>query len=584
MKKILSVILSVLILFSLCACGDKGAGNDETYRKLSENELCFYSSDANLDLFLNDFYKRHSRATEEYAINGMELGTAGSAWKDWESKSLLWFDSTSKNFRQDSFALIRQWIYSIPVDDYGYVWSSGSSEKPDEAPNENTFGMGWPFPNYGENTQNDWEFNVRNQQSGWDIGSDGEISVFASDEKETNPSFVSGGFFKFAVKDATEIRYYTSGKRIKTENNPFLEFDLRWAIGGTYENCLIDDIYVSFKTDASSEFFTVKQSDLTERSVGLSNLYVNHVYMPMYLNENWGLDKTITDIRITVKAKQGKTFSGKFWLNFVRANYDSRQVDNIFNYVSTLKQYYEFTGDKQVLEDNIAKYRKAVLFMIYNLDGQSGLVDLSKFVGHNGGVIADGVGNTIGSGYWDILSLSPKSLYAQVLYYQTLKDVLFLENAVSAENIAAAAPSVKLFGGDTVNYNLTPDGIAELMAAVRFNVQKPVDASAKTGFYDESKGRFIEGFNMHGDAVDYGSTIFNNMVISAGMATEEQAKSVCAWINGDRIIDGDNAKGYSVALDDVDEDNCGIYDFVFAPRVSTRKNSEQYTTGHAAKA
>ena len=583
MKKVLSLIISAFLLFSLGACnGEKNENKAQaSYVKLSESELYFHSSDEKLDLFLNDYYKRHSRASLDYAVNGMELGTSGSCWKDWESMSLLWYDSTTENFRSDSFALIRQWLYSIPVDDYGYVWSSASSEKASVNPGDgNTFGMGWPFPNYGSDAQNDWEFNSRNNKQGWNAESDGTIS--ATSTYLGQPCYVSEGFYSLAVENATEVSYYLSGKNIQTKNNPFLEFDLRWALGGTFENCFVDDIYVSFKTKDSDAVYTVKQSDLTERTINISNLYTNHVYMPMYLNENWGTNNVVTDIRITVKAKTGKNFSGKFWLNFVRANYDSRQVDNIFNYVSALKQYYEFTGDKQVLKDNTDKYRKAVLFMIYNLDGQSGLVDLSKFVGHNGGVIADGVGNTIGSCYWDVLSLSPKSVYAQVLYYRTLEDALFLENALEHEDIDSEWPEIKLFTGETASFALTEERISELMEGVKEKVQEPVNVSAKTGYYDTQKGRFIEGFNMHGDVVDYGSTIFNDMVVSAGMATKDQAKSVCAWINGDRIVEGDNARGYLGDMED--PDNCGIYDYGFAPRVTTKKNFEQYTTGHASQA
>lgn len=585
MKKIVSLLMSVFLLFSLCACNNKTAENPEDYVKLSENQLYFYSSDKDFDLFLNDFYTKHSRSSLDTAINAMELGKAQSCWKDWESMSLLWFDSTAKNFRSDSFALIRQWLYSIPVDDYGYVWTSSDTEKTNQNP-KNTFGMGWPFPNYGGNRVYDWEFNTNEDQEGWEVISDGIITApWSAKDKDGNVRyyFVSDADGKFLCKinNASYITYYITDANLPTARNPFLEFDLRWTLGGTNNN--IDDIYVSFKTDDGTET-TVKVSELTAQSRDISNLYVNHVYMPMYLNENWGMnnDKIVTDISITVKAKASKTFSGDFGLNFVRGNYDSRQIDNLFDYVSTLKQYYEFVGDVNVLKDNIANYRKALLFLIYNLGGESGLVDLSKFVGHNGGVISDGVKNTIGSSYWDVLSLSPKSLYAQVLYYQTLENSLFLENVLKNLNISEKWPTIKLFNEREVAFSLTTDRIAELMQAVKSKVQASVDKNAKTGYYDTEKGRFIEGFNMHGDVVDYGSTVFNNMVVAANMATIEQAKNVCAWINGDRIIEGDNARGYKGDMED--PDNAGIYDYIFAPRVTTLKNYEQYTSGHSSEA
>lgn len=586
MKKILSIILAALLLFSLTACGDDSLGK---YEKKSENELYFYSSDDTLDTFLNDYYKRHSRSSLDYAINAMELGSADSSWKDWESMSLLWFDSTARNFRRDSFSLIRQWIYNVPVDDYGYVWTADKSEKVTESPQGNNFGMGWPFPNYGSNPQNDWEFNSNGVAEGWEHFSNG-TSTTAPKTIGAVEYYVYSGMYSFYTENATEVGYVKdvsgtpNASLFQTADNPFLEFDLRWVVdGGSFEDGKIDDIYVSFKTTDSSDWITVKQSEFGERSIKTADFYSDHVYMPMYLNQNWGKDKTVTAIRIAIKAKAGKIFDGMFNLNFVRANYDSRLIDNVFCFVSALKQYFEFTGDKQVLKDNIARYRKAVLFMVYNLEGQSGLVDLSKFVGHDGGVIGDGTGKTIESSYWDVLSLSPKSIYAQVLYYETLQCAIFLENALAAQNITVAWPTIKLFRTQSADFNLSVEKISALMEDVKANVQKPVDTASKTGFYDKNTGRFIEGFNMHGDVVDYGSTIFNNMAISAGLATDEQAKSVCKWINGDRKIEGDNAKGYK-GKDMDDPDNCGIYDFEFAPRVTTKKNYSQYTQGHANEA
>lgn len=578
MKKKLSIVALALAIVSLgVGCGETPVTQGYLYKKQSANKLYFYSSDEQLDTFLNDFYTRHSRAEEETAINAMPLGEGGTAWKGWETMSLVWFDSSTVNFREDSFTLLKQWLYGAPVDDYGYCWSSMASlEQVDQTPTNNMFGMGWPFPNYDGSNYYDWEFNGYKQEDteGWEMATDGN----------TVSSKIGGGLFSSTVEDFSEISFSRAmgNYGIPTKESPYFEMDIRWCVDGDFTQNDVDDIYLSWQVRGSSEWYTVKASDYTARSVPITANYANHLYMPMYLHENWGTDKEVTAVKIAVKAKEGKTLSGEVNLNFVRGNYDSRQIDNGFNLVDAAKLYYEFTGDKKVLEDTLNRCREAVMFMAYNLGGESGLVDLSYFIGHNGGVIADGVAETIASSYWDVLSMPPKSLYAQVLYYQTLKNMAYLEKAAAAEGITKDAPVIKRVAGGTVEYSFTAETLLEMANRVAQEVQKPVDTASKTGFFDTQKGRFIEGFNKHGNVVDYGSTIFNNMAVSAGMATQEQGEQVVAWISGERIVEGDDAIG---AVGDPDEYlSYGIYDYEFAPRTTTVKNSEQYTTGHAMEA
>lgn len=576
MKKrisLIALICALLVCFTGCASQIKVG---YTYQKQSEDKLYFYSSDQSLDLFLNDFYDRHSRATDEKAINAMPLGDGGTAWKAWESMSLVWFDSTSTNFRKDSFNTLKHWLYSAPVDDYGYCWSAMAClEIVNQAPYQ-TFGMGWPFPNYDGSGYYDWEFNgwQAGDTEGWQVETDGDLTL----------SKIGEGVWANKISDSTQISFtYDMGKNgVSTDYMPFLEMDIRWCFDGLFTQNDVDDIYVSWQIVGSNEWYTAKQSEYCERTVPITASYANHIYMPLYLHKNWGRDNKIKTLKISVKAKQGATLTGEVNLNCIRGNYDSRQIDNGFNLVEAARLYYEFTGDRQVLEDTLNRCRKIVMFMVYNMGGEYGLIDLSNFVGHDGGVIWDGVSKTIASSYWDVLSLSPKSVYAQVLYYQTLQNLVYLEKCAKEEGITIENPTIKLFNGGTIDYSLTQEDLTLLAKKVASKVQQPVDRVNKTGYFDQEKGRFIEGFNMHGEVVDYGSTIFNNMVVSAGMATNVQAKSVTDWINGDRIIQGEDAKGYKGDLNDYT--NYGIYDYEFAPRTTTVKNSEQYTAGHFSEA
>ena len=581
MKKIKSFIALTAALLTLFA-GCTNGGNTEVsvgylYEKKSADKLYFYSSDEKLDTFLNDFYMRHSRSQEETAINDMQLGTGGTAWKSWESMSLVWFDSTNTNFRKDSFSLLKQWLYSAPVDDYGYCWSTMASlEQADVTPAGNNFGMGWPFPNYDGSNMYDWEFNgyKADDTEGWTVETDGTLVS----------SVIGNGLWTNKIKNSSEISFSRDmgSYGIPTEDAPYLEMDIRWCVDGLFTDNSVDDIYLSWQVLGSNEWYTAKQSDYTARSMDITANYANHIYMPMYLHPAWGTDNQVTALKITVKARENESLNGEVNLNCVRGNYDSRQIDNGFNLVDAVKLYYEFTGDKKILEDTLNRCRKVAMFMVYNLGGESGLVDLSNLVGHNGGVIADGVSQTIASSYWDVLSLSPKSLYAQVLYYQTLQNLAYLEKSAKAEGITLEKPVIKLNEGGEIAYEFDADYLQTLAKKVAREVQRPVDTQNKTGFFDTKKGRFIEGFNKHGNVVDYGSTIFNNMVVAAGMATQEQSEKVVSWISGERIVEGDEATGYE---GDPDEYlSYGIYDYEFAPRTTTVKNYEQYTSGHYTEA
>lgn len=336
MRALIAITGASLILFTGCSNGGSSKPSaGYLYEKKSAERLYFYSSDKKLDTFLNDFYLRHSRSQEETAINDMQLGTGGTAWKSWESMSLVWFDSSTTNFRKDSFSLLKQWLYSAPVDDYGYCWSAMASlEQSDLTPAGNHFGMGWPFPNYDGSNMYDWEFNGyrTDDTEGWTVETDGKLAV----------SVIENGLWTNKIQNSNQIIFsYDMGNYgMPTGEAPYLEMDIRWCVDGLFTDNNVDDIYLSWQIKGSNDWYTVKQSDYTARSVDITANYANHVYMPMYLHPAWGTDNEVTALKIAVKAKESEELNGEVNLNFVRGNYDSRQVDNGYNLVDAVKLYY----------------------------------------------------------------------------------------------------------------------------------------------------------------------------------------------------------------------------------------------------
>ena len=60
MKSILTVACAALFLFAGCKGEETSVSTGYLYKKQSADKLYFYSSDETLDVFLNDFYTRHS--------------------------------------------------------------------------------------------------------------------------------------------------------------------------------------------------------------------------------------------------------------------------------------------------------------------------------------------------------------------------------------------------------------------------------------------------------------------------------------------------------------------------------------------
>lgn len=617
MKKILSVILAIACMFSFAACdngnngGNNGAsGIDYEYVRESENNILkFSSSDEGLDNFLNDYFHRHARYDSK-RIDSRDLGSAVTFGKEWEAYSLMFFDSTESAFGISRQNMIKNYIDGVPVDRFGYVWNAYHAVQENDTDGNVYFHQGWPFPAYstvGNAGAKGWEF-ANGQTGGWTVtlnGADYAASV------ETNAS----GDGKLVVQsdNISEIVFVSpENANINCARAPFLEFDIRFTDTGTTdrENSFIEDLEVRFIREGESwdNAHSVSYGEFcTTGDMNITPSFNRHIYFPMYLNEDWGKSGTIKQFKLVVKTKDtGKARKGNFKLNFVRAQFDTRQTNNIGIFLSAAQKYLEFSGDSAALERNLSRFRSAAQFLIGYCNGESGLIDRGGFVGHEGS--KSGIGTSIGNGYWDMLSTPTVSLYANLFFYRAIQSMLYIERMAQTLGITQDMPEVwnKTASG-YVSYNeqMTVTALEELLEKIREKIQEPVNTAAETGFWDESKGRFIEGFDSDGDAVDYGYVMYNLEAIETGVATAEQAKKILDWVNGDRIVEADKVtdgdypqddeqsyatgkKGSAVQADGyVDsEGTLGIYDYEFAPRTSTVKNHKHYywdwTTGESA--
>lgn len=538
-----SVFFSILlaVLFIIISACNNGAD------KSSSNLVRFSSSDKNFDLFMNEFFMRHVREGD-LSVGDYPLGAGSLYAKEWETISLMWFDS--KNSLSDNkMNRLKFLLEDFPVDKYGYMWGTGYELLPGMALPIQHFGQGWPFPDYPWSAGNaqGWEFNARAT-----LGFNSNAHHFES----------TGNGFVTAKYKGAELNIESPNISVNTFHAPFIELDLRVTDNDSYGNFSeIEDIYISWKNNESNEWHTVSQKEWSTMPIDdIPAYFARRMYFPMYKHPQWNghtpeQSKTVTNLRISVKTKGGKTVDLTAEINYLRLSYDSRQSNWSTIYISYLKQYLDFINDTVLLEKVLNKARMAMQFNLTHLKGYEGLIDLAYFVGKDG---KNGVGHGIGNSYWDILTVTRFNFETNIRFYKALQDMAAIEIKAAEYGIDVAEPAVVVGPQNSGNiiYSETPQTLLSLAETVKQQVTEE--------FWDQQKGRFIWGRKADGTIMDYGYTVFNLEAIEAGLASEHQKEQILSWISGERIIEGELSTGKD------------IYYYEFAPRTSTLKNSIDY--------
>jgi hypothetical protein len=238
------------------------------------------------------------------------------------------------------------------------------------------------------------------------------------------------------------------------------------------------------------------------------------------------------------------------------AQFDTRHSINNSSYILGADYYFRWTGDKNFLRNNIERLRKALLYILSELNLAERHVVVTDFPGHDGRpgytVKPDGskefhFGHSIGSNYWDILPIGHLDPYATHQCYAVLLRMAALEESI----VLHPEWNVPISG-----LKMDPTYLRDLADKVRTEYQKL--------FWNENKGRFVGCIDADGKAHDYGFTFINLESIYYGLPTTQQAKTIFDWLDGKRIIEGDTSTGKD------------IYHWRFAPRATTLRNLEWY--------
>ena len=124
------------------------------------------------------------------------------------------------------------------------------------------------------------------------------------------------------------------------------------------------------------------------------------------------------------------------------------------------------------------------------------------------------------SNYWDNLPFGGYDGYSNALFYNALHSM---------------AGIYRMLGGDYI-------AKAEELEALAVTVKEKFNEL----YWSDETGRYIACIDSDGRRVDFGLTFHNFEILKYGLADADKAKSVFDWIDGDRIIEGEERTGAAI--------------------------------------
>ncbi len=394
---------------------------------------------------------------------------------------------------------------------------------------------GWPFPLWTQSEGTGWHFAERNPYEG--LGLDTEQTedigdwIFDGIDHRTQ---ANGLHIELASDRAVLTSPEFEAKGIIT---PFIT--LHWQLENVPEDAVFYLDWITEKnpeyTQKQRSYFSVKQQSGTL-----------HTAVPLY--PMLDVQDTLTQIRLNILGAEGANIT----IARTFTSVDSRHRVNNLVWIQGSTDYLRWTGDLNFLRTQMNRWRKALRYAIDEFQVESYKCINSPWVGHDGrpGRGFDEEGNRVvyygkgmGGGYFDLIPHGGKDAAATLFLYDCLKRMAALEEQVAAHP----------------QWNI-PGGPMRLDPAYLRGLAEKIKEQAKSIFWNPETERFVVGVDRDGKIYDYGWVYHNLETIYYGLASNEQAKKVYEWIDGDRIIDTDTSKG-----DD-------IYYWRFAPRMSTKRN------------
>ncbi len=206
--------------------------------------------------------------------------------------------------------------------------------------------------------------------------------------------------------------------------------------------------------------------------------------------------------------------------------YDARHFTTNANFILGCWRYYCWTGDREFLERNIARLRRAMQWQLTECRGAEGLFVITS-PDH------DGTTKGVHSNYWDNIPFGHLSAYENIYFFASLHAMAEIESVMQATTpVHSPAPRPPMY------YRQLAETVKRRYAET---------------FWNASAGRYIGCVDVHGNRHDYGFTYVNTEALAYGLGDPEKARRIYHWMENEPTATG--------KLD--------TYFFEFAPRVNT---------------
>lgn len=470
---------------------------------------------------------------ELYWLHYPGSGPKSTIWDAWLPAPSLWPSVASEDWAN---RMRDQWdreLSNRPMDPDGYV---SVLQHPSIA-----HPMGWPFPFWNQGIGGyGWHFSFKDT-----IG-----PPWRTDKLSTNDGWqLHGAEDEGMNEDGWKLKLTAAGaalvtpiRKIDTLQSPFIQ--LRWQATGLGKDA---QPYLEWATKDEPNF----TSDRRFYFDPVEGSKVVYSVIPVYKHPKWTGE--IIQLRVNFGNNQPGTSVN---IHSLFTQYDTRHDINGQCYVRACATYFWWSRDINFLRCNINRMRIALRYVMTEHQALEKKYVFNTWVGHDGrtglkpkpdGSKGQASGHGVGDNYWDLIPFGHMDGYATILYYEALQCMASLEKEIEAHPEWGVAGGVLKFDADT---------LLKHAAEVKTEGNKL--------FWNPKTGRFIPGIDADGKTHDYGFTFLNFEAIYYDFATPEHAKTIMGWLNGERIVDGDTAQG------------ADIYHWRFAPRATTKRNTEHY--------
>lgn len=459
-------------------------------------------------------------------------GPKATLWDDWLPAPSLWPALETRNalrwFRQEWSRVLSNRV----IDDDGYVATHqhASIAHP----------LGWPFPFWrqGKNTWG-WHFSLHGVPPGWHATEERTQEQWTLEHGRDDGIHDLGWHIELTQPETTITTPPID--IIDTFEAPFLQ--MRWKATGLgnaqpfVEWTSPED--PAFGPERRMYFEAVESAD-----------YV-HMVIPVYKHPRW--QGKVKRMRIHFN---NEATGGVASVQALFTVYDTRHNINNTGFVEGCAKYFFWTRDLSFLRNNINRMRTALRYMMTEFDTEKEDVVVTRWVGHDGrsGLQYDDAGNKtvlhgrgIGNNYWDLLPFGHQDAYATIRYYDALRQMAAVEQAIA----------------DHPGWNVAVGALAFKARALERHAEQ-VKRAGNRVFWNNDTKRFIPSVDIDGNTCDYGLTFLNLEAVYYGFATKRHAKAILDWVCGDRIVESDTSQG------------ADIYHWRFGPRSTTKRNIEYY--------